>query len=120
MDTTVPVDCAVLAPFAGVKVEFMDPAVPILPAVKVAGFAKELAGQRELVEWTQAEDVLKGLGVQSLGTPWHTLNQPDARPRPIRSNRLGGLKRWQLIFLAAMAVADLLVLIGGLVIVLQY
>jgi hypothetical protein len=119
MGTTIPIDCAVLAPHAGVQVEFMDPAVPILPALKIAGFARGLAGQRELLEWTQADDVLKNLGVQPLGKPWHTLNQPGARTQSVRPSRLGGLKRWQVILLAVMAVADLAILIGGLAIVLM-
>jgi hypothetical protein len=119
MGTTIPVDCAVLAPHTGVQVEFMDPAVPILSALKIAGFARRLAGQRELLEWTQAEDVLKSLGVQPLGKPWHSLNQPGARTQSVRPSRLGGLKRWQVIFLAAMAVADLLLLVGALAIILR-
>ena len=70
-----------------------------------------------MIEWNQADDVLSGLGLAPLGKPWSQLPKPSARARVARSRR-GGLQRWQMIFLVAMAVADLLMLVGGLAVVL--
>lgn len=117
MSNVIPVDCAVLIPFPGAQVEFMDAPVPIVRANKIAEFAGELARQREMLEWTQADAILKSLGVPPLGRPWHTLSRSSARRRTTRRRRPGGLKRWQVIFLAAIAMMDLLVLIGGIFVV---
>lgn len=119
LGSVIPVDCAVLAFQPSAQVEFMQPAAPIWPSDKIAGLARTLAGQRELVEWTQADNMLKALGLPPLGKPWRTLSKPGTRAQAVRPRRTAGLQRQQIIFLAAMAVADLLVLIGGLVIVLR-
>jgi hypothetical protein len=119
LGSVIPVDCAVLAFQPSAQVEFMQPAAPIWPADKIAGLARTLAGQRELVEWTQADDTLKALGLPPLGKPWRTSSKPGTRAQAVRPRRTAGLQRQQIIFLAAMAMADLLVLIGGLVIVLR-
>jgi len=118
MGTLVPVDCAVLVPQSNAQVEFMQPAVPTLDVTQIKDMAETLVGQRELIDWTQADDILKGLGVPPLGQSWRTLNQPGARKRGLSAVGFGGLKRKQLILLAIIAVADLLVLIGGLAVVL--
>jgi len=119
MGSIVPVDSAVLVSDPRTRVEFMQQPMPIVAANKIPEFARSLANQRELLEWTQADNVLKSLGVPPLGRPWHTLSQPGASTkRGARPAQLGNLQRWQIIFLAAMAIADLLVLIGGLAIVL--
>ena len=119
LGSVIPVDCAVLAFQPSAQVEFMQPAAPIWPADKIAGLARTLAGQRELVEWTQADDTLKALGLPPLGKPWRTSGRPGTQAQAARPRRTAGLQRQQIILLAAMAVADLLVLIGGLVIVLR-
>ena len=118
MGTLVPVECAVLIPQSNAQVEFMQPAVPILDVTQIMEMAETLTGQRELIEWTQADDVLKGLGVPPLGKSWRALTQPGARKRGLSAVGFGGLKRKQLILLGIIAVADLLVLIGGLAVVL--
>ena len=118
MGTLIPVDCAVLVPQSNAQIEFMQPAVPILDVTQIEEMADALAGQRELIEWTQADDVLKGLGVPTLGKSWRALIQPGARKRGSSAVGFGGLERKQLILLAIIAVADLLVLIGGLAVVL--
>jgi hypothetical protein len=118
MGSVIPVECAVLVPQSNAQVEFMQPVVPILDANAMAEMAGTLASQRELIEWTQADDILKGLGVPPLGQSWRSLNQPGARKRRLSAFGFGGLKRKQLILLAIIAVADLLVLIGGLAVVL--
>ena len=118
MGSVIPVECAVAVPQSNAQVEFMQPAVPILDANAMAEMAGSLTGQRELIEWTQADDILKGLGVPPLGRSWRNLNQPGARKRGLSAMGFGGLKRKQLILLAIIAVADLLVLIGGLAVVL--
>jgi Nuclease-related domain len=118
MGTLVPVECAVLVPQLNAQVEFMQPTVPILDVTQIKEMAETLTGQRELIEWTQANDVLKGLGVPPLGKSWHALIQPGSRKRRLSAVGFGGLKRKQLILLAIIAVADLLVLIGGLTVVL--
>jgi hypothetical protein len=118
MGSVIPVECAVLVPQSNAQVEFMQPAVPILDASAMEEMAGTLASQRELIEWTQADDILKGLGVAPLGQSWRSLNQPGARKRRLSAFGFGGLKRKQLILLAIIAVADLLVLIGGLAVVL--
>ena len=64
------------------------------------------------------DDVLKGMGVPPLGKSWRALIQPGARKRGLSALGFGGLKRKQLILLGIIAVADLLVLIGGLAVVL--
>jgi hypothetical protein len=46
------------------------------------------------------------------------LSKPGVRAQAVRPYRTAGLQRQQIILLAAMAIADLLVLIGGLAIVL--
>ena len=119
MGSIVPVDSAVMVSNPRTQVEFMQQPAPIVAASKIAEFAAGLASQRELLEWTQADNVLKGLGVPPLGRPWHTLSQSGARARA-RATRstLGGLQTWQIIFLVAIAIADLLVLVGGLAVVL--
>ena len=119
LGSVIPVDCAVLAFQPSAQVEFMQPAAPIWPADKFAELARTLAGQRELVEWTQADDTLKALGLPPLGKPWRTSGRPGTQAQAARPRRTAGLQRRQIIFLAAMAMADLLVLIGGLVIVLR-
>lgn len=120
MGSVVPVDCAVLAAQPSAQVEFMQPAATILPADKIAQFAGTLAGQRELLEWTQANDVLKSLGAQPQGQSWRALHQPGGRRPTGRSRgRSGGLQRWQIILLVVMAVVNLSVLIGGLLILLS-
>jgi hypothetical protein len=118
MGTLVPVECAVLVPQSNAQVEFMQPAVPILDVTQIKAMAETLTGQRELIEWTQADDILKGLGVPPLGKSWRALIQPGARKRGLSAVGFGGLKRNQLILLGIIAVADLLVLIGGLAVVL--
>ena len=118
MGTLVPVDCAVLVPQSNAQVEFMQSAVPILDVAQIKAMAETLTSQRELIEWTQADDILKGLGVPPLGKSWHALLQPGARKRGLSAVGFGGLKRNQLILLGIIAVADLLVLIGGLAVVL--
>jgi len=118
MGTLVPVDCAVLVPQSNAQVEFMQPAVPILDTNKIKEMAETFVGQRELIEWTQADDILKGLGVPPLGQSWRSLNQPGARKRGLSAVGFGGLKRKQLVLLGIIAVADVLVLIGGLAVVL--
>ena len=118
MGTLVPVECAVLIPQSNAQVEFMQPAVPILDVTQIKAMAETLVGQRELIEWTQADDVLKGMGVPPLGKSWRALIQPGARKRGLSALGFGGLKRKQLILLGIIAVADLLVLIGGLAAVL--
>jgi len=118
MGTLVPVECAVLIPQSNAQVEFMQPAVPILDVTQIKAMAETLVGQRELIEWTQADDVLKGMGVPPLGKSWRALIQPGARKRGLSALGFGGLKRKQLILLGIIAVADLLVLIGGLAVVL--
>ncbi len=117
MGSVIPVDCAVLARQPSDQVEHMEPAVRIWPTDKIAEFAGRLASQRELIEWTQADDVLKALGLPLLGKPWGQLPKLSAQARAAHSYR-GRLQRWQMIFLAVMAVADLLALIGGLAVVL--
>jgi DNA-directed RNA polymerase subunit H (RpoH/RPB5) len=118
MGTTMPLDCAVMVPESNLQVEYMQPAVPVMSAEKISVFAAQLVNQRELIEWTQADDLLKSLGVPPLGIPWRQLDQPAARAKSARSRRFGGLTRQQIIILAVIAVADLAVLIGGLVVVL--
>ena len=118
LGSVIPVDCAVLVLQPSAQVEFMQPAIPIWPSNKIAGLARTLAGQRELVEWTQADDTLKALGLPPAGKPWHALSKPGVRAQAVRPYRTAGLQRQQIILLAAMAIADLLVLIGGLAIVL--
>jgi len=118
MGSVIPVESAVVVPQSNAQVEFMQPTVPILDANTVGEKADALASQRELIEWTQADDILKGLGVPPLGQSWRSLNQPGARKRRLSGVGLGGLKRKQLVLLAIIAVADLLVLIGGLAVVL--
>jgi len=118
MGSVVPVECAVLVPQSNAQVEFMQPVVPILDVTQIKEMAETLVGQRELIEWTQADDVLKGLGVPPLGKSWRVLIQPGARKRGLSVVGFGGLKRKQLILLGIIAVADVLVLIGGLVVVL--
>jgi Nuclease-related domain len=119
LGSVVPVDCAVLSVQPSAQVEFMQPATPIWPSDKIAGLARTLAGQRELVEWTLADDTLKALGLPPVGKPWRALSKPGTRAQAVRPRRTAGLQRQQIILLAAMAIADLLVLIGGLVIVLR-
>jgi len=118
MGSVIPVECSVVVPQSNAQVEFMQPAVPVLDTDKIKEMAETLAGQRELIEWTQADDILKGLGVPPLGKSWRSLNQPGARKHGLRAVGFGGLKRKQLVLLAIIAVADLLVLIGGLAVVL--
>lgn len=119
LGSVIPVECAVLVLRPSAQVEFMQPAAPIWPSDKIAGLARTLASQRELVEWTQADDTLKALGLTPLGKPWRTPGKPGTRAPAARPRRTAGLGRQQIILLAAMAIADLLVLIGGLVIVLR-
>jgi len=118
MGSVIPVDSAVIVPQSNAQVEFMQPTVPVLDVKATEEMASTLASQRELIEWTQADDILKGLGATPLGQSWRSLNQPGARKRGLGAVGLGGLKRNQLILLAIIAVADLLVLIGGLAVVL--
>jgi len=117
MGSVMPVDCAVMIPSPKAQVEFMQPIVPILDASQIAEFAEQLAGQRELIEWSQAEELLKSLGVPPLGIPWRQLDQAHARKRK-PATVLWGLTRQQLIFLGAIAAADALLLIAGAIIVL--
>jgi hypothetical protein len=117
LGSLVPLEGAVLVPRPEVQVEFMDNAIPVLSANGIKELAAALPGQAEMIEWKQADDVLSGLGLAPLGKPWSQLLKTGPRARVTRSRR-GGLQRWQIIFLAAMAVADLLVLIGGLAVVL--
>jgi hypothetical protein len=114
MGSTMPVESAVLVPEPEVQVEHMEPAVPVMSADQINVFAARLAQQNELIEWTLADELLKSLGVPPLGIPWRQLDQPAARPAS--SGRLGGLTRRQLVILTIIAVADLLVLIGGFVV----
>jgi hypothetical protein len=116
MSSTMPVDCAVMVPEPNIQVEHMQPVVPILSAEQTSVFAAQLAHQDELIEWTLADDLLKSLGVPPLGVPWRQLDQPAADARPSSSRRLGGLTRQQLTILTIIAVADLLVLLGGFLI----
>ena len=117
MGSVMPVDCAVLIPGPKVQVEFMQPTMPILDASRMLEFAEQLAGQRELIEWSQAEELLKSLGVPPLGIPWRQLDQAHARRRK-PATVLWGLTRQQLIILGAIAAADALLLIAGAIIVL--
>jgi hypothetical protein len=117
MGSVIPVDCAVLVPSPKAQVEFMQPTMPILDASRTLEFAEQLAGQRELIEWSHAEELLKSLGVPPLGIPWRQLGQAGARtrkPAPV----LWGLTRQQLVLLGVIAAADVLVLIAGALIVL--
>ena len=118
MGSVVPVDCAVMVPDSRAQVEYMQSAVPVLDAGKIVELAEQLATQRELIEWTHAEDLIKSLGVTPLGIPWRQLERSAGRMRVGASRRMWGLTRPQLIILAAIAAADLLVLIGGLAVVL--
>ena len=94
----------------------MQPAAPILSAEQTSVFAAQLAHQEELIEWTLADDLLKSLGVPPLGVPWRQLDQPGAEARRSSPRRLGGMTRQQLTLLTIIAVADLLVLLGGFLI----
>jgi hypothetical protein len=118
MGSLVPVDCAVMIPSPKAQVEFMQPIVPILDASHITEFAEQLAGQRELIEWSHAEELLKSLGVPPLGIPWRQLDQALARRRR-PATVLWGLTRQQLIILGAIAVADVLVLIAGALVLLR-
>lgn len=117
MGSVMPVDCAVLIPSPKAQVEFMQPTMPILDIGRTLEFAEQLAGQRELIEWSQAEELLKSLGVPPLGIPWRQLDQARARRRRPQAV-LWGLTRQQLILLGVIAAADVLVLVAGALIVL--
>jgi hypothetical protein len=116
MSSTMPVDCAVMVPEPNLQVEHMQPAAPILSAEQTSVFAAQLAHQDERIEWTLADDLLKSLGVPPLGVPWRQLDQPAAEARPAAAHRLSGMTRRQLVILTIIAVADLLVLLGGFLI----
>ena len=118
LSTTVPADCAVMQTNPRAQIEFMQPAVPIIVADKISEMAQALAAQRELIEWNQADEALKGLGVEPLGKPWAMLTQPGAGKRSARVGRFG-LTRNQLIILAVIAVADFVVLGLGAVLLLR-
>jgi len=118
LGSVVPMEGAVLVPRSEVQVEFMDNAIPVLSAEGIQQLATALPGQHEMIEWRQADQVLSGLGLAPLGKPWSQLPKTSPQVRAMRSRR-GGLKRWQIIFLVAIAVADLLVLMGGLAVVLM-
>jgi hypothetical protein len=116
LGSVVPLEGAVLVPRPEVQVEFMDNAIPVLSSDGIKQLAAALPGQSEMIEWKQADEVLSGLGLAPLGKPWSQLPKTSPRARVTRSR--GGLQRWQMIFLVAIAMADLLVLIGGLAVVL--
>jgi hypothetical protein len=96
----------------------MQPAVPIFTADQVDEMAQALAAQRELIEWTDADEVLKGLGVPPLGKPWAMRTLLGAGRPSASLNRLG-LTRNQTIILAVMAVADFIVLGLGALLLLR-
>jgi len=118
MGSMMPVDAAVLVPQTE-QVEFMQTSMPIVAADKIVEMGATLAAQRELIEWTQADDMLKALGVTPLGKPWRTLQQA-ARKRAARGIRIAGLTlpRNQWILLAVIAIANVLLIAGGLLVVL--
>jgi hypothetical protein len=111
MGSTMPVDCAVMVPEPHVQVEHMQPVVPVMSAEQIGVFAAQSQRQGETIEWTLANDLVKSLGLPPLDVPWRQLDQA-ARARPAKV-RLGGLTRRQLVILTIIAVADLLVLLGG-------
>jgi hypothetical protein len=119
MGSMIPVDAGVLVPQTK-QVEFMQTAMPIVAADKIVQMGATLAAQRELIEWTQADDVLKALGVTPLGKPWSALRQVS-RKRAARGIRFAGLTlpRNQWILLAVIAVANILLIVGGLLVVLR-
>ena len=118
LSATVPADCAVIQANPQSRIESMQPAVPIFTADQVDEMARALAAQRELIEWTDADQVLKGLGVPPLGQPWAMLSQLGAGKPSAPSNRLG-LTRQQTLILAVMAVADFVVLGLGALLLLR-
>lgn len=118
LGNTVPADCAVIQAQPQSQIESMQPAVPIFTADTVDEMAQALAAQRELIEWTHADEALKGLGVPPLGKPWAMLTQLGAGKRSVRVGRFG-LTRNQLIILAVIAVADFVVLGLGAVLLLR-
>jgi hypothetical protein len=118
LGATVPADCAVIQANPRSQIESMQPAVPIFMADQVDEMAQALAAQRELIEWTDADQVLKGLGVPPLGQPWARLSQLGAGKPSASPNRLG-LTRQQTLILAVMAVADFIVLGLGALLLLR-
>jgi len=118
LGATVPADCAVIQTQPHAQIEFMQPAVPIFTADKIAKMAQALAAQRELVEWNLADEALKGLGVPPLGKSWARLSQLGAGKPSVSRNRLG-LTRQQTLILAVMAVADFIVLGLGALLLLR-
>ena len=118
LGATVPADCAVIQANPRSQIESMQPAVPIFTADQVDEMAQALAAQRELTEWTDADEALKGLGVPPLGKPWAMLSQLGAGKPSASLNRLG-LTRTQTIILAVMAVADFIVLGLGALLLLR-
>jgi hypothetical protein len=118
MSNTMPVDCAVLVPDARAQVEYMQPAVSVLSADKMGEFAQALADQRELVDCALANELLKSLGVTPTGKSWQEMSQSVTLAATSRSTLLAGLTRQQVIILAAIAIADFVVLLAGALILL--
>ncbi len=116
MGSTMPVDCAVMIPRPNAQVEYMQAAVPILDPAGIVEFTQQLAQQRELVEWTLADSLLKSLGVTPQGKPWAQLMQSAGRTRVRSARGLWGLTRPQLILLGVIAAADMLLLLAGFLI----
>jgi len=119
MGTSMPVDCGVMVPAPSAQVEYMQPVVSVLPADKIAEFADALTNQRELIDWTLADELLKSLGVTPAGKPWAQVERGVAPAQTARARRVGGLTRQQIIILAVIAVADFVVLLAGALVLLM-
>ncbi len=118
LDTLMPVDGALLAPGPNARVEFMQPALPVLAEAKIGEYAQKLAAQQELVDWMQVDQVLKSLGLAMRRKPWQASTGQGARPARAPARRVGGLSRRQIWVLVGIAIADLAVLAGGVAILL--